>query len=615
MKRKVYLGLLVLSLCFVIGGLYLVLSINSVIDRLENIIVLQKVEFFRKNFQNHIAIVQTDLLLKDSPHARNIEVVVRHGEELETAVTKCYSCHHEPHVNSRLDFLKGEIDDYKKRLSRAYTIRANRERLEIEKQLAFNLGQQIMEDIKTLVIASSEKTSHKVAQVQSEIASTRQLILILITIGPVIILLFTSFFVRRFAGSVSTLIQATRKLKDGDLDYRISRDLKDEFQELAVAFNEMTTSLKEQCLRLESAQKRYRMLFESAGDAIFILEAEGDDAGRIISANLAAAEMHGYSVEELLELKIQDLDTPESAEDVPTRLQRMLKGEWINIIVDHRRKDGSVFPVEASAGMFDVDDHKYILAFDRDITERVKTEEALQRTKQMAMVGQTAAGLAHEIKNPLAGIKVSMEVLASELEIPQEDREVFLRIVGEINRIEKLLKNMLNYARPPEPQFDETDLNQLVEHAIKNAQYSLKSPAYASQQGKLIRFNKELEADLPLIMADSAQLQQVFLNLLLNAVEAIPENGTIAVTTGVDEHRHARICITDSGRGIDEKYLDEIFNPFFTTKSKGSGLGLAISKRLIEQHQGSLAALNNPAGGATFIIRLPLRPVEEVVNT
>jgi two-component system, NtrC family, sensor histidine kinase AtoS len=605
MKRKIYLGLLVLTLCFLFGGSYLVLSINSVIDNLENIIVLQKVEYFRKNFQNNIAIVQTDLLLKDSPHARNIEVIVRHGEELEGAVSKCYSCHHEPAVILRLDLLKGEIDEYKKRLSRAYTIRANRERLEIEKQLAFNLGQQIMDDIKTLVIASSEKTAHKIAQVQNEVADTRRFILIFIAIGPILILLTTTFFLRRFTGSVSTLIQASRKLKDGDLNYRISKNLKDEFQELAVAFNEMAISLNDQCQRLHSAQKRYRMLFESAGDAIFVLEAEGENPGRIISANLAAAEMHGYTVDELLELKIQDLDTEESAREVPERLERLLAGEWINIIVDHRRKDGSIFPVEASGGMFEVDGHRYILAFDRDITERVKTEQALQRTKQMAMVGQTAAGLAHEIKNPLAGIKVSMEVLASELDINQEDREVFLRIVAEINRIEKLLKNMLNYARPPEPQFDRVDLNQLVEHAIKNAQFSLRSPAYLSHQNKAIQFEKALQDDLPPLLADSAQLQQVLLNLLLNAIEAIPEAGTITVTSRREEG-HVRITIADTGKGIEEERLEEIFNPFFTTKSKGSGLGLAISKRLIEQHQGSLTARNNPDGGAAFIILLPL---------
>jgi two-component system, NtrC family, sensor histidine kinase AtoS len=612
MKIKIYLGLLVLSFCFVIGGLYLVLSINTVIERLEDIIVLQKVEFFRKDFQNNLAVVQTDLLLKDSPHARNMDVVVKHGEELRGAIIKCYSCHHEPHVVTQLDLLKGDIENYKKRLSSAYTIRANRERLENEKQLAFNLGLKIMHDIKNLVISSSEKTSARAAHIQQEIASTRQIILILITIGPIVFVLTALLFLRRFTDSVSTLILASRRLKEGDLNYRISEKLEDEFQELAVAFNEMATSLNEQCLRVESAQKRYRMLFESAGDAILILEATGRDAGRIVSANLAAADMHGYAVDELLARTIQDLDTPESAKGVPARIQRILDGEWLsNIILDHRRKDGSVFPVEVSAGLFEVDNHRYILVFNRDISERVKTEHALQRSKQMAMVGQTAAGLAHEIKNPLAGIKVSMEVLASELDIDQEDREVFLRIVGEINRIEKLLKNMLSYARPPEPQFQEVDLNLLVENAVKNLQFSLKSPAYAAHQQQSLQIIKNLAQNLPHVPADSAQLQQVLLNLLLNAAEAMPGGGAIEVTTGLTGDHQVMITISDTGKGIPERILQEIFNPFFTTKTKGSGLGLAISKRLVEQHNGSLTAGNNPAGrGASFIIRLPAKPLE-----
>jgi two-component system, NtrC family, sensor histidine kinase AtoS len=606
MKIKIYIGLAFLSLCSIIGGLYLIFSINSIIDRLEDVIVLQKVEYFRKNFQNNIGIVQTDLLLKDSPHSREIDVFVKHGQDLEEAISHCFSCHHQEEVILRLEQMKAAIANYKLRLSRVYTIKAGPEIMEREKQLAFALGNHIMADIKSLVIASSEKTSQRIAHVQSEITDTRRLIIILVTVGPIIILLFASFFLRRFTSSVATLLQATRSLKEGDLDFRITQDLKDEFQELAVSFNEMTTSLNEQRLRVESAQKRYRLLFETAGDAIFILEAMGKDLGRIISANQAAADMHGYTTEELLGLNIQDLNTPASAAKTPARIQRILAGEWINVTVEHRKKSGVVFPVEAAAGLFEVDDHKYIIVFDRDVTERVKTEEALQRSRQMAMVGQTAAGLAHEIKNPLAGIKVSMEVLASELDIAQEDREVFLRIVGEINRIEKLLKNMLNYARPPEPQFQRVDLNLLAENAIKNVQYSLRSPAYAAQQQKSIQIVRKLEENLPQVLADSAQLQQVLLNLLLNAVEAMAGDGTIVVATEVDEQHNAGIIISDSGKGIDEQILEAIFNPFFTTKSKGSGLGLAISKRLVEQHNGSLTAASNPEGGASFTVTLPV---------
>lgn len=132
---------------------------------------------------------------------------------------------------------------------------------------------------------------------------------------------------------------------------------------------------------LAEEEKRYRLLFERAGDAIFILKAEGEDAGRIVSANQAAADMHGYTVKELLSLNIRDLDTPEAAEAAPSRIQRILQGEWLKAEITHRRKDGSVFPVEISAGVMDLGASKYILAFDRDITERIAVERALRENE------------------------------------------------------------------------------------------------------------------------------------------------------------------------------------------------------------------------------------------
>ncbi|MGD1075506.1 MAG: sensor domain-containing diguanylate cyclase [Thermodesulfovibrionales bacterium] len=126
----------------------------------------------------------------------------------------------------------------------------------------------------------------------------------------------------------------------------------------------------------------YRMLFEGAGDAIFILEAEGEKTGQIVAANRAAADMHGYIVHELLSLNIKDLDGLDAAKDAPERIRRMLNGEWIKAEIIHRRKNGTFFPVEISAGLMELGDHKYILAFDRDITERKRTEEALRESEE-----------------------------------------------------------------------------------------------------------------------------------------------------------------------------------------------------------------------------------------
>ncbi|MFC1489313.1 PAS domain S-box protein [Thermodesulfobacteriota bacterium] len=133
--------------------------------------------------------------------------------------------------------------------------------------------------------------------------------------------------------------------------------------------------VKERTQKLRESEKRYRMLFERAGDAIFLLEAGGEEPGKIVEANHAAAEMHGYAMDELIGLNIKDLNTPGEAQIAQERIQRMLKGEWINTEINHRRKDGSIFPIEVSAGLLELGDQKYILAFDRDVTMRKRSEE------------------------------------------------------------------------------------------------------------------------------------------------------------------------------------------------------------------------------------------------
>jgi len=224
-----------------------------------------------------------------------------------------------------------------------------------------------------------------------------------------------------------------------------------------------------------------------------------------------------------------------------------------------------------------------------------------------------AAGLAHEIKNPLAGIKLSIEILYGELNLAKDDAELFERIVAEINRIETLLKNLLSYAKPPVPQFAPIDVNRIIEAAVKAAKYSVKGQTQGgrSRPTKAIEFVKDLN-NLPLIVADAAQLQQVILNLLLNAVHAVQDRGTIRLETSAKVDDSIQIVVSDNGKGIIESGLDKIFLPFFTTKPKGTGLGLSICKRLIEQQNGTIGVARNPEGGLTFTIRLPIKQVSEV---
>ncbi|MFA5718512.1 MAG: ATP-binding protein, partial [Desulfobulbaceae bacterium] len=235
----------------------------------------------------------------------------------------------------------------------------------------------------------------------------------------------------------------------------------------------------------------------------------------------------------------------------------------------------------------------------------------LQETERLAVVGELAAGLAHEIKNPLAGMKVSIEVMVQELALEGEDRDIFLQIIHEIDRINALLKSLLNYARPPRPEFVATDVHRILEDTITAARYSLKrTEKDADYLKKKIAFIKDFDPDMPDIIADPAQLQQVFLNLILNSVDAIDREGTITIRTRRLPDDTVRIAMADNGPGIDPEALAKIFKPFFTTKPHGTGLGLAICKRLIEQHEGgAITAANNPKGaGVTFTITLPIQP-------
>ena len=228
----------------------------------------------------------------------------------------------------------------------------------------------------------------------------------------------------------------------------------------------------------------------------------------------------------------------------------------------------------------------------------------MQRAEQMVVVGELAAGLAHEIKNPMAGIKVAMSVLSEESYISPEDKSVLQKVVAEITQLEGLMRNFLNFAKPQKPRLEPVNMNQLLNTTLT---FHLKHQAVGSGESGKIRITKEF-GELSQTLADPTQLQQIFLNLFLNALHAMPRGGELSVQTCMEENgKTIRIEISDTGSGIREDLIDKVFQPFFTTKPKGTGLGLAISRQLIEQHEGTIAAANRPGGGVLFTILLPVK--------
>jgi signal transduction histidine kinase len=231
-----------------------------------------------------------------------------------------------------------------------------------------------------------------------------------------------------------------------------------------------------------------------------------------------------------------------------------------------------------------------------------KSKSYIRRADRLASLGTLTAGLAHEIRNPLVAIKTFTQLLPERLE-DEEFRNHFLNIAsGEVDRISALVTELLEFARPSEPKFELEDINGILDGMILLVSTETKS--------KHINIIKEYASDLLPITIDREQMKQVFLNILLNAIEATSENGKIYVKTRSfpkpEGEPYIQIEFTDTGYGIPTEYLEDIFTPFFTTKEKGSGLGLSISNQIIQDHKGYIDVESQVNKGTSFFVNLPL---------
>ncbi|MFW8411900.1 ATP-binding protein, partial [Klebsiella pneumoniae] len=211
------------------------------------------------------------------------------------------------------------------------------------------------------------------------------------------------------------------------------------------------------------------------------------------------------------------------------------------------------------------------------------------------------AGVAHEVRNPLTAIRGYLQIIRQQTTLPVH-QEYLSVVLNEIDSINKVIQQLLDFSRPRQSQWQQVQLKALIEEALILVQTS-------GVQAR-IDFSTQFDAELPAIVADRELLKQVLLNLLINAVQAIGARGEIRIRTWRDTSTHLALTIEDNGCGIDSDVQKKIFDPFFTTKASGTGLGLALSQRIINAHQGDIRVASQPGFGATFTLILPINPQE-----
>jgi PAS domain S-box-containing protein len=366
---------------------------------------------------------------------------------------------------------------------------------------------------------------------------------------------------------------------------------------------------------LEDEVIRRRLLIEQSRDGIVVL----DQNGKVYEANRRFTDMLGYSAEEILQLYVWDWDTQWTREELLIKI-RTIDASGDHFETRHQRKDGTFYDVEISTNGIEYAGQKMVFCVCRDITDRKKAEEDQEKLKsqllqaqKMEAVGQLAGGIAHDFNNILTAIIGYGHILKIKMEEDDPLRNYTDHILTLSERAANLTSSLLAFSRKQTIDPRPVNLNEIIIHVEKLLSRII---------GEDLRLETALSGQPLIVMADTGQMEQVFMNFATNARDAMPEGGLLRIETEIleidrefirehgfgKEGQYALVSVTDTGTGIDRETGEKIFEPFFTTKEvgKGTGLGLAMVYGAITQHGGHINFYSEPGKGTTFRIYLPL---------
>ena len=436
------------------------------------------------------------------------------------------------------------------------------------------------------------------------------------------------------AGRTAELTKANERLKQEVAERkRTEEELRDTIKRVEIAYEQSTIyaqQLNEVIDDRKRAAKQIRELssvVEQSIDGIAISDLEP----KLTYVNDAFARMHGYSSEEMIGMKVVNLHNEEQMEEYRLCLHQIeTQGSWAGEI-GHIRKDGTPFPTYMSVTLLKGDDGKPvgIAAVARDITkqkqaeeEKRKLEAQFQQAQKIEAIGTLASGIAHDFNNLLMGIQGNLSLMLMDIDSAHPYYERLKNIEKQVQTGARLTSHLLGYARKGRYEVKPIDLNQLAEET---------SDAFGRTR-KEITIHRELPEDLYAIEADPGQIEQVFLNLFINASDAMPGGGDLILRARNVTHKDMKsklydpkpgnyvlLTVTDTGTGMDKETIERIFDPFFTTKEmgRGTGLGLASVYGIIKGHGGYIDVESNKGQGTTFSIYLPAseKKIQKAIKT
>lgn len=423
--------------------------------------------------------------------------------------------------------------------------------------------------------------------------------------------IYTWFFARSLTRPLRNLVEAAERIAAGNLGQDITVSGGDEIRHLALSFNYMTGSLREymgnlkkinsqleaDAAKIAELQSFTENILNSITPGVLTLDLEG----KITTLNNAGMNILQPEKPEIIGEKIEEVfDTNSSLRSFlvdAVQSGQIYHGYEISIGGIERKETllhlNTAFLYDQNSEVVGV-----AVSFD-DVTEVRQLQKRIRDSEKLAAMGMLAVGIAHEVRNPLGAIKTSAQFLKARFSTEDLGQKFTNLIIREVERLDQLIERLLDFTRPAERDFQYENVNELLESVAALAELKVND-----QRLKIVKY---YESDIPRFFVDAKRLQQAFLNIMLNAIDAMPNGGRLTIKSSYEqESRWIKIEFSDTGEGIPPEKMDKIFNPFFTTKQHGTGLGLAIVDQIIIEHNGTIGVQSKVGEGATFIILLPV---------
>ena len=433
---------------------------------------------------------------------------------------------------------------------------------------------------------------------------------LLISMTGLVVLLVAYLLSRSIGRPLLQLTEGTKEMAKGNLDARVAVSSQDEVGELAQSFNTMADELRRRHEKLvktlaDLRTSRYEILRERNFKETIVENIETgiitlDPEGRVTSANGPVLRILGLEREQNPVPLAQILTAwPEVWDALSKPLAENAGGFWSRYFYLERAGKHLTFRIALLPVAFSGEKGRIVTV--EDLTERTNMRRRMERMERLASLGRLSAGLAHEIRNPLTGVSLLLDELHDRLLRFPEDQNLIRRALEEMERLEGLVNELLNFSVPSQPSLVRSDVADVLRETLFLCQKQLQKSGIVLQE--------EIPPNRPLVPLDFPKMKQAFLNLVTNAIQAMPQGGTLGVRIGFDEDQ-VTVAFADTGQGIAPDLVPLIFEPFYTNKGGGTGLGLSITHNIVSDHGGRIEVESSPGGGSTFTVWLPVHTDE-----